>query len=157
MVFIYGIIEKGIKGRAMNKKELISKTVDILHDNDIRKHVAAQKTVFHISDDSGNKKDFIVKKEERGLLFTSGDVTAIIDACLAIIEDSLKRGEEISIHGFGTLGVHHRAARATIHPDTGKIVNIQARYVPKFKFGNRLRMAAKVYDMSLSDRAKGDA
>lgn len=136
----------------MNKKELVDKTVEILRENDVRKTVTAQKTIFHISDDYGNQSDFIVKKADKGLLFTKGDVAAIMDACLVAIEDSIKRGEDVSIHGFGTLGVHYRAARETKHPDTGKYVQVDARYVPKFSFGNSLRMAAKVYEMSLSDR-----
>lgn len=139
----------------MNKKKLINKIVEVLHENNIRKPITAQKTVFHISDDYGNQSDFVVKKSDRGLLFTVKDVTEIVDACLAVIEDSIKHGEEISIHGFGTLGVHHRAARQTKHPDTGEPVHINARYVPKFSFGNTLRMAAKVYELSLNDRKTG--
>lgn len=140
----------------MNKKDLISKTVEVLRENNIRKPTAAQKTVLHISDDFGNQSDFTIKKSDKGLLFTVTDVTAIIDACLAVIEDSIKHGEDISIHGFGTLGVQHRAARQTKHPDTGETVSIDARYVPKFNFGNTLRMAAKVYELSLSDREDGE-
>ena len=135
----------------MNKKELIEKVTNVLQDNDVRKHVAAQKTTLHISDDSGNQSDFVVKKSSRGLLFTNKDVSTILDAVLAVVEDSLKRGEDISIHGFGTLGIHKRAARQTLHPTTGEQVKIDARYVPKFNFGNTLRMAAKVYEMSLLD------
>lgn len=140
----------------MNKKELIGKTVDVLRENNIRKPTSAQKTVLHISDDHGNQSDFVIKKSERGLLFTVNDVTAIVDACLAVIEDSIKHGEDVSIHGFGTLGVQHRAARQTKHPDTGETVTIAARFVPKFNFGNSLRMAAKVYELSLSDREDGE-
>lgn len=140
----------------MNKKDLISKTVAILRENNIRKPTTAQKTVLHISDDYGNQSDFTIKKSDRGLLFTVSDVTAIIDACLAVVEDSVKHGEDISIHGFGTLSVQHRAARQAKHPDTGETVNIDARYVPKFSFGNTLRMAAKVYELSLSDREAGE-
>ena len=140
----------------MNKKELINKTVEVLRDNDIRKHISAQKTVLHISDDQGNQSDFVIRKSERGLLFTAGDVTAIIDACLAVIEDSLKHGEDVSIFGFGSLGLRHRAARQAKHPVTGDPVNINAGYVPKFNFGNTLKMAARVYEMSLHDRIGGE-
>lgn len=140
----------------MNKKDLINKTVEVLRENNIRKPVSAQKTVLHVSDDHGNKSDFIIKKSDRGLLFTANDVAVIIEACLAVVEESIKRGEDVSIHGFGTLGVHRRAARQTKHPDTGEIVSIDARYVPKFNFGNALRMAAKVYELSLFDREGGE-
>lgn len=140
----------------MNKKDLINKTVEVLKENDIRKRISAQKTVFHISDDNGNESDFVIKKAERGLLFTSNDVNAIVDACLAVIEDSIKHGETVNIHGFGTLSLGLRAERQTKHPATGEPVVISSRYVPKFNFGNNLRMAAKVYEMSLKDRESGE-
>ena len=135
----------------MNKKELVSKVAEVLRSNNVRKPVSTPKQVFHISDDEGNKKDFVVKQTDKSVLYNTTDVAAIVDACLAVIEDSIKHGEEIYIHGFGTLGVHQRAARTTKHPDTGQIVDVRARYVPKFSFGNNLRMAARVYEMSLDD------
>lgn len=135
----------------MNKKDLISKVAETLRANNIRKPISTPKQVFHISDDEGNSKDFIVRKTDKTVLYNTNDVSAIVDACLAVVEDSIKRGEEIYLHGFGTLGVHKRAARRTKHPETGKIVDVDARYVPKFSFGNNLRMAAKVYELSLDD------
>ncbi len=135
----------------MNKKDLISRITEVLHDNNTRKPVTTPKQVFHISDDEGNKKDFVVRKTDKAVLYTTSDVTAILDACMSVIEDAIKRGEEVSVYGFGSLGVHRRAARTTKHPDTGEIVEVKARYVPKFSFGNNLRMAAKVYELSLDD------
>ena len=139
----------------MNKKDLIEKVVAVLQANDVRKNIASQKTTLHISDDYGNTSDFVIKKSDSGLLFTNRDVNFIVDALLAVVEDSLKHGEEVSIHGFGSLGVHKRAARQTLHPTTGEPVEVDERYVPKFNFGNTLRMAAKVYELSLED-ARGN-
>lgn len=135
----------------MNKKDLISKATEVLRSNNIRKPVSTPKQVFHISDDEGNQKDFVVKKTDKTVLYNTTDVSAILDACLSVVEDAIKHGEEVSIHGFGTLGVHQRAARTTKHPETGKTVEVSARYVPKFSFGNNLRMAAKIYELSLDD------
>lgn len=135
----------------MNKKDLISRVTEALRNNDIRKPVAIPKQVFHISDDEGNSKDFIVRKTDKSVLYNANDVSMILDACLSVVEDAIKHGEDVSIHGFGTLGVHKRAARKTKHPDTGEVVEVSARYVPKFSFGNNLRMAAKLYELSLDD------
>lgn len=135
----------------MNKKDLISKTVEVLRNNNTRKPVSTPKQVFHISDDEGNQKDFVVKKTDKAVLYTTSDVAAILDACLSVVEDAIKHGEDVYVHGFGTLSVHQRAARTTKHPETGEIVAVKARYVPKFSFGNNLRMAAKVYELSLDD------
>lgn len=136
----------------MNKKDLISKITDVLRNNNIRKPVSTPKQVFHISDDEGNHKDFVVKQTDKSVLFNANDISAILDVCLAVIEDSMKHGEEIRIHGFGTLGLHQRAARTTKHPETGETVEVRARYVPKFSFGNNLRMAARLYELSLDDK-----
>lgn len=135
----------------MNKKELIEAVTHVLKDNDIRKHVAAQKTVLHISDDSGNNSDFIIRKSDKGLLFTNKDVHAVVDAIIAVIEDSIKHGEEVSVHGFGTLGLKYREARRTKHPDTGEDINIEGRYTPKFTYGNSLRTAAQVFGLSIKE------
>lgn len=136
----------------MNKKDLIGRIAEALRDNNIKKPVSVPKQVFHISDDEGNSKDFIVKKSARSVLYNANDITAILDACLSVIEDSVKNGEPVYIHGFGTIGVHKRAARRTKHPSTGEVVEVKERYVPKFTFGNNLRMAAKLYELSLADR-----
>lgn len=135
----------------MNKKDLISKVTELLRINNVRKPISTPKQVFHISDDEGNHKDFVVRKTDKSVLYNSTDVSAILEACLSIIEDAVKHGEDVSLHGFGTLGIHHRAARRTKHPTTGQIVDVASRYVPKFTFGNNLRMAAKLYELSLRD------
>lgn len=138
----------------MNKKDLINKITEVLSENDFRKPISTQKKVLHISDDFGNCSDFVIKKSGTGLLLTTKDVAAVLDAAIAIVEDSLKHGEELNIHGFGALGLKYRAARQTKHPDTGEVVTIDGHYIPKFEFGNRLKVAAKVYEMSLDDRGE---
>ena len=80
----------------------------------------------------------------------------MVDACMLVIEESLKQGEEIAIQGFGSLSLKHRAARKTKHPDTGEDIDIEARYVPKFNFGKNLRVAAKLYELSLDENKSGD-
>lgn len=136
----------------MNKKDLVEKITSVLAENNFRKPVTAQKTVLHISDDEGHKSDFVVKKTNRGLLLTNKDVSAVIEAFIAVVEDSIRRGEEITLHGFGNFGLKYRAARETKHPTTGEAVHIAAHYVPTFDFGNRLRIAAKLFEAPSNDR-----
>lgn len=140
----------------MNRKELVRRIACVMRDNDIRKPISYPKQVFHISDDEGNSKDFVIKKTDTSVLFTTEDVESIIDSCLYVIEDALKKGEHISIRGFGTLGLRHRKARVTKHPDTGEVVDVSARFVPKFTFGNDLRMCAKIYELSLDEKSLQD-
>lgn len=135
----------------MTKKDLISRVVSVLQSNGISKKISTPKQVFHISDDEGNQKDFIVRKSDKEVYFNSNDIASIVDACLLVVEDAIKQGEEVTLHGFGTLGLHHRAARKTKKVGTDEWVNIDARYVPKFVAGNNLKIAAKLYEMSLYD------
>lgn len=135
----------------MNRKELIRRVASVMRENNVRKPVSSPKQVFHISDDDGNTKDFVIRKTDKSVLFTADDVEAIVDACLFVIEDAMKRGESVSIRGFGTLGLKYRKPRATKKLGTDEWVDIDARYIPKFTFGNNLRMCAKVYELSLQD------
>ena len=135
----------------MTKKDLISRVVSVLQNNGVAKKISTPKQVFHISDDEGNQKDFIVRKTDKEVSFNSGDVALILDACLLVVEDAIKHGEEVTLHGFGTLGLHHRAARKTKQVGTDEWVDIEARYVPKFVSGNSLKLAAKLYELSLTD------
>ena len=137
----------------MVRKELISNITSMLRDNNIRKPISVPKHVFHISDDDGNEKDFVVKKTDKTAIYTVEDVDAIIRAFELIVADAIKRGDTVSIRGFGSFGLHYRKARTAIHPDTGENVVVPARYVPKFTFGNTLRKSARVYEASLNDRA----
>lgn len=136
----------------MNRKELVRRTANALRDNDIKKPVYAQRQVLHISDDDGNTKDFVIKKNDTGVAFTTDDVDAIIDACIYVIQDALKHGDSVSIRGFGSLGLHHRKARITKHPTTQETVDVEARYVPKFVSGNDLKMCAKIYELSMEEK-----
>lgn len=135
----------------MNRKELVRRVASVMRENNVRKPVSSPKQVFHISDDDGNTKDFVIRKTDKSVIFTADDVEAIVDACLFVIEDAMKRGEPVSIRGFGTLGLKYRKPRATKKLGTDEWVDIDARYIPKFTFGNDLRMCAKVYELSLQD------
>lgn len=136
----------------MNKKELTEIVANQLRERDIRKAVAAKRHTFHITDDNGNTADFVVKQRDKGVFYTQEDVGIVIDHCLDVIIDSLRRGEEINIRGFGTLGLHKRAPRRAKVPGTGEWVDVEGRYTPKFWFGNDLRMAARGYELSLNDK-----
>lgn len=136
----------------MNRKELVRRVASVMRENNIRKPVSSQKQVFHISDDEGNSKDFIVKKTDKGVLFTYNDVEAVIDTCLAVIGDSLKNGDSVSVRGFGTLGLNYRKPRTSKHPITQEDVVIPGHYVPKFESGKDLKMCAKIYELSLKER-----
>lgn len=132
----------------MNKKDLVSRVAEILRENETRKPVRIKKHKFQIIDDEGNTAHFTVKREDKRVLYTAEDIDNILTACMDVVMESIRKGEEVSIRGFGTLGLHYRAARRTKRPETEDWYEIDAHYVPKFFCGNDLRAAAKVYDMT---------
>ena len=140
----------------MNKKELSSRVAEVLRANNIRKPVSVKKQTFHITDEDGNTADFHIKQQDKNVLYTVDDTANVIDACIAVILDAIKNGEEISIKGFGSLGLHYRAARRTKEPNSGEWCEIEARYIPKFSYGNDLRMAARLYELSHAETEQED-
>lgn len=129
----------------MNKKELICCVTGVLKSGNIRKSITIPPQEFRVSDQYGHSETFKVSGRRRDVLYSQEDVKDIVNAVLCVVEESLKRGEEISIHGFGSLGLHYRAARKARLPDSGELCEVEARYVPKFKFGEDLRQIALQY------------
>ena len=78
---------------------------------------------------------------ESGL--SKGDAGNAVDAVLQVIEDTLKRGGEISFTGFGKFSVADRGARQGVNPQTGERIQISASRVPRFSAGSALKKAVK--------------
>jgi DNA-binding protein HU-beta len=72
---------------------------------------------------------------------SKADAGRAVDAVLGSITSSLKNGQQVSIVGFGTFTVKHRAARAGRNPRTGETIQIAASNVPGFKAGKALKEA----------------
>jgi len=64
-----------------------------------------------------------------------------LDSALDAVTTSLKNGDPVSLVGFGTFAVKHRAARAGRNPQTGAEIQISAANVPSFKAGKALKDA----------------
>lgn len=135
----------------MDKRTLIDNITEKLKAADLRKPVAAQKSVITISDDSGNSKKFIVRRPSTGLLYSRKDVDRVLRACFEVVTEALAKGDNISITNFGILSNHYRAARSAKHPVTGQPVIIKERYIPKFSPGSDLRRASMIYEQSFVD------
>mgnify|MGYP001583982800 CR=1 FL=1 len=65
----------------------------------------------------------------------------IVDWLFNAIVDSLKRGDEVSVAGFGIFSVKGRAARMARNPKTGEQVKVSAKKVPKFRAAKALKDA----------------
>lgn len=64
-----------------------------------------------------------------------------LDAAIEAITGALQKGDQISLVGFGTFSVKHRAARTGRNPQTGAELQIAASNVPSFKAGKALKDA----------------
>ena len=62
-----------------------------------------------------------------------------LEAVIGGIQASLKKGDNVSLLGFGTFAVSTRAARTGRNPRTGESVDVDAKRVPHFKPGKELR------------------
>ena len=67
--------------------------------------------------------------------------SAAVDAVVDNITSSLKRGDQVTLVGFGTFAVRDRAARSGRNPQTGEAIQIKAAKVPAFKPGKALKDA----------------
>ena len=72
---------------------------------------------------------------------SKADAGRAVDAVVDSVTSALKRGEQVSVVGFGTFSVKHRAARAGRNPRTGETIQIAASNVPGFKAGKGLKDA----------------
>jgi len=72
---------------------------------------------------------------------SKADAGRAVDAIVDSITSALKRGEQVSVVGFGTFSVKHRAARSGRNPRTGETIQIKASNVPGFKAGKGLKDA----------------
>lgn len=72
---------------------------------------------------------------------SKADAGRALDATLDAVTGALKKGDSVSLVGFGTFSVKQRAAREGRNPQTGETIKIAAATVPGFKAGKALKDA----------------
>ena len=72
---------------------------------------------------------------------TKAEAGRAIDATVAAVTGALKKGDSVTLIGFGTFKVAKRAARTGRNPQTGAELKISARTVPSFFAGAALKAA----------------
>ncbi|MCY7291185.1 MAG: HU family DNA-binding protein [Ferruginibacter sp.] len=84
-----------------------------------------------------NKAELIAKiAEDAGITKTQANLT--VDAFVDAVTKTLKKGDKVTLVGFGTFSVSKRAARNGRNPQTGAVIKIKAKKVAKFKAGKEL-------------------
>ncbi len=88
-----------------------------------------------------NKADLI--EEVAKAVSTKKEADAAVNATFAAIQKALKKGDTVTLVGFGTFSVSKRKARKGRNPQTGEAIKIAAKKVPVFKAGKGLKDAVK--------------
>ena len=87
-----------------------------------------------------NKTDLINAVAEHAEL-TKADAGRALEAFFETVQKALKKGDDVSVVGFGTFTVRSRAARTGRNPRTNEEIKIAASKVPAFKAGKTLKDA----------------
>jgi len=74
---------------------------------------------------------------------SKADAAKYLDALLEEITNSLRKGDQVTLTGFGSFKVSQRKARTGRNPQTGATIQIAATVVPRFKAGKGLKDAVK--------------
>ena len=74
---------------------------------------------------------------------TKKEAQAAVDCVFQSITKALKKKDTVTLVGFGTFRVDKRKARKGRNPQTGEVIKIKAKKVPKFVAGKALKEAIK--------------
>jgi DNA-binding protein HU-beta len=84
-----------------------------------------------------NKAELIAKiADDAGV--TKTQANAALDSFVDAVTKTLKKGDKVTLVGFGTFSVSKRAARNGRNPQTGAVIKIKAKKVARFKAGKEL-------------------
>ncbi|QTA79522.1 DNA-binding protein [Desulfonema limicola] len=86
------------------------------------------------------KKDDIINELAK-VLNSKKDAKTALESLITCITEALKRGEKVTLTGFGTFDVNDRKARKGRNPQTGEPIDIKASRVPRFAAGKTLKNA----------------
>ena len=87
-----------------------------------------------------NKTELINAIAEKAGL-SKADAKKALDAFVCSVEETLAKGDKLTLVGFGTFEVRERAARTGKNPRTGEKIQIAASKNPVFKAGKALKDA----------------
>jgi DNA-binding protein HU-beta len=77
----------------------------------------------------------------KGAKMSKKDAAAAVDAMVKAVTNTLKKGDKVTLVGFGTWEVRKRKARKGVNPRTGEAIKIKATKVVSFKPGAAMKQA----------------
>ena len=84
-----------------------------------------------------NKADLIEKIAKEGKC-SKVAASKMIDSLTSNVTKSLKKGERVTLVGFGTFAPSKRKARTGRNPQTGEPIKIKAKKAVRFRAGKQL-------------------
>ena len=87
-----------------------------------------------------NKTDLIQRLADQHQL-SKAEAGRILDTLLDTVVTAVKKGDAVTIPGFGSFKQHARAARNGVNPSTGDKIKIPAAKLPKFTPGATFKAA----------------
>lgn len=85
----------------------------------------------------------LVEQVSKSTSLTKTDVESVLNSSFELIKKSVKKGDDVTLVGFGTFTKTKRKARAGRNPQTGKEIRIPAMTVPKFRAGKEFKNAVR--------------
>ena len=84
-------------------------------------------------------KEELVTEISKSAKVTKKEAEAVLSATIETIENTVKKGDKVTLVGFGTFESRKRAARTGINPATKEEIKIPECVVPVFKFGKSFK------------------
>lgn len=81
----------------------------------------------------------LVEQLAAGMELTKADCERVIDSAIETIKKAVKKGDDVTLVGFGTFTRSKRKARTGRNPQTGESIKIPACTVPKFRAGKAFK------------------
>lgn len=85
----------------------------------------------------------LVEKMAKDAAISKAAAGKALDSMIDGVKKTLKKGNKVSLVGFGTFSISKRKARTGRNPQTGATIKIAARKVPKFSAGKAFKDAVK--------------
>ena len=85
-----------------------------------------------------NREELITEISKKAKV-SKKDASLVLSATLESIQNSVKKGNKVTLVGFGTFSSKKRAARTGRNPQTGKAIKIAAKTVPSFSAGKAFK------------------
>lgn len=86
------------------------------------------------------KKLELITKVAEAAKITKKQANDVVDAVCEVIKNELqKEGSRVTLPGFGTFSTVERKDRTGRNPQTGQVIQIAARRVPKFSAGKTFK------------------